>query len=163
EVRVVLVRAGPVGLLEPELVPLLARHLARATADAQGGVGEHRQRARHGYTTPFFTLHRKALVSWMKTLGSPTVADRSLVMSPRLPGSSSTPFQPQCQGTPIWCTVLPLMVNGLMRFVTMAVTCTLPRGLSTVTFSPFSIFSSLASSWLISAKCEWCSSASIGR
>ena len=29
----------------------------------------------------------KAFVSWMKTLGSPTVDERSLVMSPRLPGS----------------------------------------------------------------------------
>src|SRR5467141_3132036 len=163
EVSVVLVRARPLGRLEPELVPLLARHLTGPTADAQGRVREHRQRARHGYTTPFFTLQTKAFVSWMKTLGSPTVDDRSLVMSPLLPGSSSTPFQPQCHGTPMRWTVLPSMVKGLIRLVTIAVTCTLPRGLATVTFSPFWIPSSLASSWLISAKCEWCSSASMGR
>src|SRR6185295_17028789 len=78
EVSVVLVAAGPLGLLEAELVPLLARHLAGPAADAQGRVREHRQRAGHDYTTPFLTLQRKALVSWMYTLGSPTVADRSL-------------------------------------------------------------------------------------
>ena len=54
-------------------------------------------------------------------------------------------------------------MNGLSRLVTMAVTWILPRGLDTVTFSPLSIPSSRASSWLISAKWEWYSSASMGR
>src|SRR5262245_51348592 len=139
EVVVVLVAARPLGQLRPELVPLLARDLARAAADAQRGVGEHREGPGHGYTVPFLTLHTKAFVSWMKTLGSPTVAERSLVMCPRLPGSPSTPLYPQCQGTPIWCTVLPSTRNGLRRFVTMAFTWILPRGLSTVTMSPLSI------------------------
>src|SRR5439155_18250972 len=92
EVGVVLVGAGPLRHLEAELVPLLARDLTRPAADAQRRVGEHRQRARHDYTTPFFTLQTKAFVSWMKTLGSPTVAERSLVMSPLLPGSCSIPL-----------------------------------------------------------------------
>src|SRR5581483_7219634 len=65
EVGVVLVAARPLRLLEPELVPLLAGDLARAAADAQRRVREHRERARHGYTTPFFTLQTKAFVSWM--------------------------------------------------------------------------------------------------
>src|SRR3990172_8524359 len=82
EVAVVLVAAGPLGHLGAQLVPLLACDLAGAAPDAQGGVGEHRQCAGHGYTTPFFTLQRKAFDSWMKTLGSPTLAERSLVMSP---------------------------------------------------------------------------------
>src|SRR6266852_169680 len=56
EVGVVLVGAGPFRLLHAELVPLLAGHLAGPAADAQGGVRELRERARHGYTTPFFTL-----------------------------------------------------------------------------------------------------------
>src|ERR1051326_8823132 len=55
EVGVVLVAARPLGHFHLELVPLLARHLARATADAQGRIGEHRQGAGH-YATPFFTL-----------------------------------------------------------------------------------------------------------
>src|SRR3989442_7462620 len=33
---------------------------------AQGRVREHRQRARHGYTTPFFTLQTKAFVCNVK-------------------------------------------------------------------------------------------------
>src|SRR6266851_726956 len=63
EVGVVLVAAGPLGLLHRQLVPLLARHLAGPTTDAEGRVREHRERAGHGYTSPFFTLQRKALVS----------------------------------------------------------------------------------------------------
>src|SRR5262245_26328798 len=92
EVGVVLVGAGPVRYFQAKLVPLLARDLARPAADAERRVGEHRQRARHDYTATFFTLHMKAFVSWMYTLGSPTVAERSLVMSPLLPGSSATPL-----------------------------------------------------------------------
>src|SRR3990172_8054500 len=92
EVRLVLVGAGPLRHLHAQLVPLLARDLAGAAADTEGGVREHRQRAGHGYTTPFFTLQRKALDSWMKTLGSPTLAERSLVMSPLLPGRPGTPL-----------------------------------------------------------------------
>src|SRR5262245_6252314 len=102
EVAVVLVGAGPVRHFQAELVPLLARDLTRPAADAQRRVREHRQRARHDYTTPFFTLHMKALVFWLYTLVSPTVAGRSLVMWPRLPGCSARPSYPQCQGTPTW-------------------------------------------------------------
>src|SRR5437899_1108779 len=65
EVGVVLVGAGPLRLLHAELVPLLARDLTGPAADAEGGVREHRERARHRYTTPFFTLQTKAFVSWM--------------------------------------------------------------------------------------------------
>ena len=35
EVSVILVRAGPLGRLQPELVPLLTGHLTRPTSDAQ--------------------------------------------------------------------------------------------------------------------------------
>src|SRR5215813_6291905 len=63
EVGVVLVAAGPFRLLHAELVPVLAGDLTGPTADAQGGVREHRECARHGYTTPFFTLQTKAFVS----------------------------------------------------------------------------------------------------
>src|SRR5881296_907421 len=65
EVGVVLVAAGPLRLLHAELVPLLARDLTGPAADSEGGVREHRERARHRYTTPFFTLQTKAFVSWM--------------------------------------------------------------------------------------------------
>ena len=84
-------------------------------------------------------------------------------MSPLLPGSPSMPLKPQCQGTPIWWTFLPSMVNGLRRFVTIAFTWILPRGVETVTMSPFCRPISPASSWLPSAKCDSNSSASIGR
>src|SRR5438046_6836342 len=156
--RVVLVGAGPLGLLAGQLVPLLAGDLAGATADAQRGVREHRQRAGHGYTSPFLTLHMKAFVSWMYTVGSATVAERSLVMSPL-----AMPLYPQCHGTPIWWTVLPSIMNGLSRCVTMALATIFPRGVDTVTLSPLAMPSSLASSWLISVKCDSKSSASIGR
>src|SRR6267142_953733 len=63
EVGVVLVGVGPLRLLHAELVPLLARDLTGPAADAEGGVREHRERARHRYTTPFFTLQTKAFVS----------------------------------------------------------------------------------------------------
>src|SRR4029453_1102849 len=65
EVGLVLVRAGPERLFHRQLVPLLARSLTGPTADAERRVGEHREGAGHGYTSPFFTLQRKALVSWM--------------------------------------------------------------------------------------------------
>src|SRR5262249_34332325 len=65
EVMVILIRARPLGHFLAQLVPLLARHLAGPAADAQGRVREHRQSAGHDYTTPFFTLQTKALVSWM--------------------------------------------------------------------------------------------------
>src|SRR6202040_2179806 len=65
EVGVVLIGAGPLRLFHRQFVPLLARDLAGAAADAQRGVGEHRERTSHGYTSPFFTLQRKAFVSWM--------------------------------------------------------------------------------------------------
>src|SRR6185369_6216494 len=159
---VVLVRTRPLRLLAGQLVPFLARHLAGPASNAERRIREHRQSAGHGYTSTFLTLHRKALVSWMYTVGSPTVAERSLVISPRLPGSESTPFHPQCHGTPIWCTVLPSILNGLSRFVTMALATILPRGEDTVTLSPLAMPSSLASSRLISAKCDSKSSASMG-
>src|SRR6266699_3006685 len=158
EGRVVLVGAGPLALLAGQLVPLLAGDLAGATADAQRGVREHRQRAGHGYTSPFWTLHMKAFVSWMYTVGSATVAERSLVMSPL-----AMPLYPQCHGTPIWWTVLPSIMNGLSRCVTMALATIFPRGVDTVTLSPLAMASSLASSWLISVKCDSKSSASMGR
>src|SRR5258706_12106 len=53
------------------------------------------------------------------------------------------------------------MMNGLNRFVTIARTWILPRGVETVTISPLAMLSSFASSWLISVKCERSSSASI--
>src|SRR6266478_6511727 len=62
-----------------ELVPLLARHLARLAADADGGVGVEAHRLRHH---AFSTLHTKALASWIDTLGSPTRAVSSLAASP---------------------------------------------------------------------------------
>src|SRR5713101_9440047 len=156
--RVVLVGPRPLRLLGGQLVPLLAGDLASATADAQRGVREHRQRAGHGYTSPFLTLHMKAFVSWMYTVGSATVAERSLVMS-----TLAMPLYPQCHGTPISWTVLPSIMNGLSRCVTMALATILPRGVDTVTLSPLAMPSSLASSWLISAKWDSKSSASMGR
>src|SRR6185503_12472266 len=63
-----------------QLVPLLARHLARLAADADRGVREEAHRLRHGQA--FSTLHTKALPSWIVTLGSPTSAVSSLTMSP---------------------------------------------------------------------------------
>ena len=84
-------------------------------------------------------------------------------MSPLLPGSESKPFHPQCQGTPIWCTVLPSIWKGLRRWVTMALATIFPRGVDIVTLSPLAMPISFASSWLISAKCDSNISASIGR
>src|SRR5712691_2786214 len=156
--RVILVGAGPLRLLARQLVPLLARDLAGPAPDAERRVREHRQGAGHGYTSPFLTLHMKAFVSWMYTVGSATVAERSLVMSPL-----AMPLYPQCHGTPIWWTVLPSIMNGLSRCVTMALATIFPRGVDTVTLSPLAMPSSLASSWLISVKCDSKSSASIGR
>src|SRR6266545_3902477 len=135
---------------------------ARHPMQSEVSVNIARVRAM-AYTSPFLTLHRKALVSWIYTVGSATVAERSLVMSPLLPGSDSTPFHPQCHGTPIWYTVLPSILKGLSRFVTIAFTTIFPRGVDTVTLSPLEMPSSFASSRLISAKWDSNSSASIGR
>src|SRR5215510_12840393 len=62
-----------------ELVPLLARDLARLAPDADRGVGEEPHRLRHH---AFSTLHTKALPSWIETLGSPTSAVSSFAASP---------------------------------------------------------------------------------
>src|SRR5260370_18788994 len=77
-----------------ELVPLLARHLARLAADADGGVGVEAHRLRHH---AFSTLHTKALASWIDTLGSPTRAVSSLAASP-----TTSPWWPQGHAMPRW-------------------------------------------------------------
>src|SRR5512146_1183001 len=96
-----------------ELVPLLARHLARLAPDAHRGVGEeaHRlvrragrrrgrlllhDRKREGHQA-FSTLQTNAFPSWMETFGSPDQLVRSLTTSP-----TARPCQPQCQGMPTW-------------------------------------------------------------
>src|SRR5688572_7460265 len=98
EVGVVLVRPRPFRLLGLELIPLLARHLARPASDAERDVGEHRHGARHVYPSAFRTLQSSAFDSWMKVVGSPRLAMRSVVISPR--AAAVTPAQPQCQGMP---------------------------------------------------------------
>ena len=98
EVGVVLVRPRPLRLFGLELIPLLARDLARPAPDAERDVGEHRDGARHVYTSTFRTLQSSAFDSWMKVVGSPRLATRSLVISPR--ADSDTPAQPQCHGMP---------------------------------------------------------------
>ena len=82
-----------------KLVPLLARHLARLAADADGGVGVEPHRLSHRPPTrpvgrrdrsassasrrhAFSTLHTNALPSWMETFGSPTRVVSSLTTSP---------------------------------------------------------------------------------
>src|SRR5437660_9303421 len=65
-----------------ELVPFLARDLARFAADANRGVGEESHGLRHFHA--FSTLQTNALPSWIDTLGSPTQDVRSLTTSPVL-------------------------------------------------------------------------------
>src|SRR2546422_8917023 len=80
-------------VLGRELVPFLARDLARLAADANRGVGEEPHGFGHNHA--FSTLQTNALPSWIDTLGSPTQAVRSLTTSPVL-----KPIQPQCHGMP---------------------------------------------------------------
>src|SRR5205807_1430298 len=104
-----------------ELVPFLARDLARFAADANRGVGEESHGLRHFHA--FSTLQTNALPSWIDTLGSPTQDVRSLTTSPVL-----RPIQPQCQGIPTWWIGLPAMCITPMRWVTSAFARIWPRG-----------------------------------
>src|SRR5438067_9583527 len=122
-----------------ELVPFLARDLARFAADANRGVGEESHGLRHFHA--FSTLQTNALPSWIDTLGSPTQDVRSLTTSPVL-----RPIQPQCQRIPMWWIGLPAMCITPMRWVTSAFARMWPRGLDTTTQSRFLIPFSLARS-----------------
>src|SRR6266850_1876292 len=137
-----------------ELVPLLARHLARLAADAHGRVGIESHGLGH---QAFSTLHTKALPSWMLTLGSPTSAVRWFTTSP-----VTTPSQPQCHGMPTWCTTLPAMRNGRSRRVTSALARISARGVAIVTQSRLWIPFSVASSGESSMNSSGCSSVSQG-
>src|SRR5690606_24635756 len=107
-----------------ELVPLLARDLARLAADAERRVGEEPHGFRHAHPrttrrarpgpeashTPacprppqsFSTLQTNAFPSWIDTFGSPTQEVRSFTTSP-----TERPIQPQCHGIPTWWTGRP--------------------------------------------------------
>src|SRR5207245_11555342 len=125
-------------VLGRELIPFLARNLARLAADANRGVGEESHGLRHFHA--FSTLQTNALPSWIDTLGSPTQAVRSLTTSPVL-----NPIQPQCQGMPTWWMRLPAMCITPIRSVTRALARMWPRGLETTTQSRFLIPFSCAS------------------
>src|SRR5256884_129447 len=126
-----------------ELVPFLARDLARFATDANRGVGEESHGLRHFHA--FSTLQTNALPSWIDTFGSPTQDVRSLTTSPVL-----KPIQPQCHGMPTWWIGLPAMCITPIRWVTSAFARIWPRGLDTTTQSrvliPFSLARSCPSS-----------------
>src|SRR5688500_19971680 len=75
-----------------ELVPVLARDLARLAPDADGGVGEEAHSFCH---QSFSTLQRNDFPSCIETFASPIHAVRSFTTSPVL-----NPAHPQCQGIP---------------------------------------------------------------
>src|SRR6266550_535960 len=142
-------------VLGRELVPFLARDLARLAADANRGVGEEPHGFGHNHA--FSTLQTNALPSWIDTLGSPTQAVRSLTTSPVL-----NPIQPQCQGMPTWWIGLPAIFITPIRSVTSALALMWPRGLDTTTQSRFLIPFSCASPLPISMNSSGISSASHG-
>src|SRR5205807_4948005 len=127
--RVVVAVAGELphaAVLGWQLVPFLARDLARFAADANRGVGEEPHGLGHNHA--FSTLQTNALPSWMDTLGSPTQDVRSLTTSPVL-----NPIQPQCHGMPTWWMVLPATLSTPMRSVTRALARTWLRGVVMIT------------------------------
>src|SRR6266699_2015725 len=142
-------------VLGGELVPFLARDLARPAADANRGVGEKPHGVWHGQA--FSTLQTNALPSWIDTFGSPTQDVRSLTTSP-----VESPIQPQCHGMPTWWIGLPAMCITPMRWVTSAFARIWPRGLDTTTQSRFLIPFSLARSCPSSMNNSGWSSASHG-
>src|SRR5512143_1197706 len=102
----------------------------------------------------FTTLTIKALDSGIMVLASPTVGVSRFALSPPLPSSGNC--QPKCHGRPTWCTVEPATLKGLNRFVTIATALTSPRPDFTMTFSPFAMPFSFASSTLISTNIWGC-------
>src|SRR5438874_4199231 len=142
-------------VLGRELVPFLARDLARLAADANRGVGEEPHGFGHSHA--FSTLQTNALPSWIDTLGSPTQEVRSLTTSP-----VDNPIQPQCHGMPTWWMRLPPMCITPIRCVTSALARMWPRGLDTTTQSRFLIPFSFARSCPSSMNSSGCSSASQG-
>jgi len=87
-------------------------------------------------------LTRKALYSGIIVLASPTWGVSLLALSP-----VDRPVKPQCHGKPTWCTTRPFILKGLKRLVTTATTVTSPRADLTLTFRPFLMpFSSASSS-----------------
>src|SRR4030095_9702849 len=84
--RVLIPGAGEeIGVVGRPVVPRLARHHAGAAADAARVVLDHRLRLRRGrrHAEAFFLmLQRNTLVSGIPELASPTLAVRSLAMSP---------------------------------------------------------------------------------
>ncbi|MDT4881751.1 hypothetical protein FQZ97_1176350 [compost metagenome] len=64
------------------------------------------------------------------------------------------PENPQWMGMPTWCTVLPSTVSGKMRLVTTATALMKPRLEETLTRSPATMPSSLASASPISTNCS---------
>ena len=91
------------------------------------------------------------------TFGSATRALRLFTTSPW-----AVPCQPQCHGRPIWWTVFPSMRKGRIRRVTSARASISPRAVRIVTYSPFRIPRSAASSGEISQKSSGINSASQG-
>src|SRR5690606_5500645 len=156
-----------VEVLGGELVPLLARDLARLAPDAEGGVGEEAIRApwrdldarrlphlakrpahrRPSPSRPARRLQVRTFASWIVTFGSPTRATRSLAAAP-----VASPSYPKCQGKPTWWTIRPATRRGRSRRVTSARASTAPRAVVTVTQSPVRTPCSAASSGLISTK-----------
>src|SRR2546430_8102503 len=130
-------------VLGRQLVPFLARDLARFATDANRRVGKESHGLRHFHA--FSTLQTNALPSWIDTFGSPTQDVRSLTTSPVL-----KPIQPQCHGMPTWWIGLPAMCITPIRWVTSAFARIWPRGLGTTTQSrvliPFSLARSCPSS-----------------
>src|SRR6476646_6339525 len=89
--------SAPLKAVFPELIPLLARHLAGLAADAQRGISQKSSCAHavlrrscrqifnacaHFGTRPGCALHTSALVSMMRTFGSSEIESRSFGTSP---------------------------------------------------------------------------------
>src|SRR4029453_10040353 len=100
------------------VVPRFACHNAGPADDTPGIVLNHRFRfhSRCAHARSFLLmLQRNTLVSGMWELASPTLAVRSLAMSP-----GTMPAYPQCHGRPISSITRPSIKNGWKRSVTSA-------------------------------------------
>src|SRR5262249_27439678 len=131
------------------IVPLLARDLARAAADALGDVDERRSHGSRGgrcrrhdrlpsrSDTVFSRLRsltmltRQALVSWVPAPGSAASIVRWLTLAP-----VDSPWKPQLYGIQTTVTSWSPILSAFMRGVTSALTSSSPRADDTLTQSP---------------------------
>src|SRR5208283_918268 len=112
------------------------------------------------YPLAFSMLTMNAFDSGIDVLGSPINGVSKLALSPPLPSTGYC--HPKCQGSPTWCIVVFITLNGLNRSVTTAIAQRDPREEETVTFSPFFIPLSAASSLLSSTNICGCISSNHG-